>query len=275
MGTGIRDAGDAVLTSLTGALTMLMGAIPRIIGFIVIVAIGWVIASLLARGIVALLRAVKFEHLSLRSGFTDLTRKMGIRSDSSGFIAMLAKWFVRLITLVVAFDALGVPAVSGILRQLLLWLPDLAVAVVILLIAGVVGNALGSLVRGATAKAGIAKPNVLAAIVRFAVLAFGVLVALNQIGVASSLVNILFVAVVGAAALALGLAFGLGGRDVAAQIVGDWYTAAQRTMPSLTAQVDEAYARRQIAQRGTWSGIERRQGADPKYHGAERRHGLA
>ena len=275
MGTGIRNIGDAVLTSLTGALSMLLGAVPRIIGFLVIVAIGWAVASLLARGLAALLRAVKFEHLSQRAGLTDLTRKMGIKSDSSGFIALLAKWFIRLITLVVAFDALGVPAVSGILRQLLLWLPELAVAVIILVIAGVVGNAFGRLVRGASAKAGIAKPNVLAAIVRVAVLAFGVLVALNQIGVASSLVNILFMAVVGAAALALGLAFGLGGRDTAARIVSGWYEAAQRTMPSLTAQVDEAYSRSRIAQPDVWSGIERRRGADANYHGDERRHGLA
>jgi hypothetical protein len=275
MGTGIRDFGDAVLTSLTGALTMLMGAIPRIIGFLVIVAIGWVVASVLARGLAALLRAVKFEHLARRSGLTDLTRKMGIRSDSSGFIALLAKWFIRLITLVVAFDALGVPAVSGILRQLLLWLPNLAVALVILVIAGFAGNALGSLVRGATAKAGVTRPNVLAAVVRFAVLAFGVLVALNQIGVASSLVNILFMAAVGAAALALGLAFGLGGRDTAARIVSGWYEAAQRTMPSITAQVDEAYVRSRMARPEVWSGIERRHGADPNYHGSERRHGSA
>jgi hypothetical protein len=275
MGTGIRDFGDAVLTSLTGALTMLMGAIPRIIGFLVIVAIGWVVASVLARGLAALLRAVKFEHLAQRSGLTDLTQKMGIKSDSSGFIALLAKWFIRLITLVVAFDALGVPAVSSILRQLLLWLPNLAVALVILVIAGFAGNALGSLVRGATAKAGVTKPNVLAAVVRFAVLAFGVLVALNQIGVASSLVNILFMAVVGAAALALGLAFGLGGRDAAARIVSGWYEAAERTMPSITAQVDEAYVRSRMAQPEVWSGVERRHGADPNYHGGERRHGAA
>jgi hypothetical protein len=275
MGTGIQSFGDSVYTSLTGALTMLMGAIPRIIGFLVIVAIGWAVASLLARGVGALLRAAKFDRLSQRSGFTDLTHKMGSRTDSSGFMALLAKWFIRLITLVVAFDALGVPAVSGILRQLLLWLPNLAVGVVILVIAGVAGNALGSLVRGTTAKAGIAKPNVLAAVVRSAVLAFGVLVALNQIGVASSLVNILFMAVVGAAALALGLAFGFGGRDTAARIVSGWYDGAQRTMPSLAAQVDEAYARSRVARSDVWSGIERRHDADPKYHGNERRHSLA
>lgn len=277
----VRDFGDAVLTSATNALTLLLAAIPRIVGFLVILAIGWTVASVLARGVGALLRAVKFDQLAKRSGFADLIHKMGIRSESSAFIGLMAKWFVRLITLVVAFDALGVPAVSDVLRQLLLWLPNLAVAVVILVVAGVVANALASVVRGAIAKAGIARPNVLAAIVRGAVLAFGVLVALNQVGVATSLINILFMAIVGAAALATGLAFGLGGRDAAARIVSGWYESAQRTMPALASQVDEAYARTQamrpqVAEMpGTWSGVERRHGPDPRYQGQERRRGMA
>ncbi|HEU4734355.1 MAG TPA: hypothetical protein VFT22_40965 [Kofleriaceae bacterium] len=277
----VRDFGDAVLTSVTGALTMLLAAIPRIVGFLVILAVGWFVASLLARGVAAVLRAMKFDNLAHRSGFTDLTRRVGIRSESSDFIALMAKWFVRLITLVVAFDALGVPAVSDVLRQLLLWLPNLAVALVILVIAGAVANALAAVVRGAFAKAGIAKPNVLAAIVRGAVIAFGVLVALHQVGVASSLVNILFMATVGSVALALGLAFGLGGRDTAARIVSGWYESAQRAMPSLADQVDEAYARTQAARPQNlgvptvWSGVERRHAQDPRYRGEERRRGLA
>lgn len=278
----VRSFGDAVLTSVTRALSMLLAAVPRIVGFLVILAVGWTVASILARGVAALLRAVKFDHLAQRAGFADLTHRMGMRSEPSMVIALLAKWFVRLITLVVAFDALGVPAVSDVLRQLLLWLPNLAVALVILVVAGVLANALAGVVRGAIAKAGIAKPNVLAAIVRGAVLAFGVLVALNQVGVASSLVNILFIGVVSATALAVGLSFGLGARDTAARIVSGWYESAQRTMPSLADQVDEAYARNQAARQpqrlqvpATWTGVERRRGPDPGYRGIERRRGMA
>ncbi|HEU4731391.1 MAG TPA: hypothetical protein VFT22_26035, partial [Kofleriaceae bacterium] len=148
METGIRDFGDAVLTSTTRALSMLLEAIPRIIGFVVILLVGWGVASLLARGLAALLRAVKFNQLAERAGFADLSRRAGIRSDASGVIALLAKWFVRLIALVVAFDALGVPAISDVLRRLLLWIPNLAVALVVLVVAGVVGSALGRVVRG-------------------------------------------------------------------------------------------------------------------------------
>ena len=118
----------------------------------------------------------------------------------------------RLIVLVSAFDALGLPAVSQVLQQLLLWLPNLVVALVILVLAGLAATALASLVRGATAEASLGNPELLATVARVAVWGFAIVIAVNQIGIATTLVNTLFMGMVGALALALGLAFGLGGR---------------------------------------------------------------
>ena len=100
---------DAVMTSLAAALAILLGAIPKIIGFAVIVIIGWLLASAVAAAVASILRAVKFNDLAQRGGFADFVHKMGIRQDSAGFVANLAKWFIRLIALVSAFDALGLP----------------------------------------------------------------------------------------------------------------------------------------------------------------------
>jgi hypothetical protein len=144
---------------------------------------------------------------------------MGVRQDASGVIASVVKWFVRLMTLVVAFDTLGLPAVSGVLQQLLLWLPNLIVGLVALVIGGLAANALSRLVRGSAAGAGLSNPDVLAAATRVAVWAFAVVVAVSQLGIATTLINTLLVGVVGAVALAVGLAFGLGGRDRAAQLL--------------------------------------------------------
>jgi flagellar biosynthesis protein FliQ len=224
---------DAVMTSLAAALALLLGAIPKIIGFAVIVIIGWLIASAVATAVAGILRAVKFNDVAQRGGFADFVHKMGIRQDSAGFIANLAKWFIRLIVLVSAFDALGLPAVSQVLEQLLMWLPNLVVALVVLVIAGLAANALAGLVRGATAESGLGNPGLLASIARIAVWAFAVVVAVNQIGIAKELVNTLFMATVGALALALGLSFGLGGRETAAQIVRGWYERGQQTGPQL------------------------------------------
>ena len=129
-------------------------------------------------------RAVKFNDLAQRAGMTDFMQKMGVHTDASGLIANIAKWFIRLIALVVAFDALGLPAVSDVLRQLLLWLPNLVVAMVVLVVAGLLATALGKIVRGASAQAGFTNPDTLATVAKVAVWGFAIVVALNQIGIA-------------------------------------------------------------------------------------------
>jgi hypothetical protein len=227
----VRDWGDAITTSFAQALSLFLAAIPRIIGFFIIIAIGWVIAGLVARAVAALLRSIRFNDMSERSGFAGFVANTGVETDSSGFIAEIANWFIRLITLVVAFDALGLPAVSGVLRLLLLWLPNLVVAIVVLILGGLAANWLGGLVRGATAKADLGHPDLYAAIVRVAVWVFAIVIAVNQVGIARDLVNILFMAVVGAVALALGLAFGIGGRETAGEMVREWYERSRRPTP--------------------------------------------
>src|SRR5437867_1596609 len=189
----VRDTGDAFRASLAGALNTLLSAIPRIIGFAVVLVVGWIISSLLARGVEALLHAMKFNDLARRSGFADFVQKMGVRDDSSGVIASIAKWCVRLITLVVAFDTLGLPAVSSVLNQLLLWLPNLIVALVVLVIGGLAANALSRLVRGATAEAGFSNPGTMETVTRVAVWGFAIVVAITQLGIATTLINTILI----------------------------------------------------------------------------------
>jgi hypothetical protein len=232
--------GEALRSSLAGALNIVLAAVPRILGFLVILVVGWILSSLLARGVAALLRAVRFEDLARRSGFAGFVQKMGVRTDSSGVIASVAKWFVRLITLVVAFDMLGLPAVSGVLQQLLLWLPNLVVGLVVLVIGGLAADAVSRLVRGTTAEAGFTNPDVLATVARVTVWSFAVVVALTQLGIATTLINTLLIGVVSALALASGLAFGLGGRYRASQIIESWGQRIESAGPRLERAADIA-----------------------------------
>jgi hypothetical protein len=238
--TPVSNWGEALLTSLAAGLMVLFAAVPKVIGFLAILIIGWLIASAIAGAVTALLRTVKFNDIARQSGFTGFVEKMGIRKDASASLADLIKWFIRLIVLVSAFDALGLPAVSQVLQQLLLWLPNLVVALVILVLAGLAANALAGLVRGATAEAGLGNPNLLATIARVAVLGFAIVVAVNQIGIATTLVNTLFMGLVGSLALSLGLAFGLGGRETAAKIVASWYRTGEQAAPALGEAAESA-----------------------------------
>lgn len=226
--------------AIGAALALFLSGIPRVIAFLAILIIGWLIASALAGVVAAILRAVNFNDLARRSGISGFIQNMGVNTDASGLLATIAKWFVRLIVLVVAFDALGLPAVSQVLQQFLLWIPNLIVAMVVLVIAGLLATAARNLVRSATAEAGFGNPNVMATLAQVAVWGFGIIIAVNQIGVADTLVNTLFMGLVGALALAIGLSFGLGGRDTAARIVEGWYLQAQQAGPKLARAADAA-----------------------------------
>jgi hypothetical protein len=236
----ITDWGTAIITSVALALSMIVGVIPRIIGFLIILLVGWFIASVIGGIVTALLRAVRFNDLSDRAGFTGFVRNMGIRNDPASVLAEVVKWFVRLIVLIVAFDSLGLTAVSVVFAQILAWLPNLAVALVVIIIGGLIANVVADLVRGSTASAGLGNPDLLSSLGRALVWGFTIIVAIDQIGIATSLVNALFTAFVGAIALALGLAFGLGGRDTAAQIWHDGYQRTREAMPRIEAATQTA-----------------------------------
>jgi len=134
--------------------------------------------------------------------------------------------------------------VSGVLQQLLLWIPNLFVAMVVLVIGGIAANALSAVVRGAVGESGLGDPRILGNLTRMLVWSFAIVVAVNQIGIATTLINTLFMAFVGAVALATGLAFGLGGRDTAGRIVRGWYERSMESQPQLLHTAEAA--RRQI-----------------------------
>jgi len=231
---------ETLMASFRDAFSMILSAIPRILGFIIVVAIGWFVSTLLARAVTGLLRAIRFDELARKSGLADFLAKMSTGTDPAGVVAGLVKWLVRIVVLLVAFDVLGLPAVSDVMRQLLLWLPNLVVAIFVLFIGGIAARALGNITRGATAESGFRNPETLANVVRTTVWAFAIVVAINQLGIATNLINTLFTGFVGALAVALGLAFGLGGRDLASRTLENWYDQAQEAKPSRRkARVDE------------------------------------
>ena len=224
--TTALSTGDAIRASLTGAFGMMFSAIPRVLGFIIILFVGWLLASIVGKAVTVILHKVKFNELAERMGIADFVRKMG-SADPAAIVAGLIKWLIRIVVLLVAFDALGLTGVSDLLRQLLLWIPNLIVALVILILAGIGARALGNVVRGASAEAGFDNPETLANVARTAVWVFAIIIAINQVGIASNLINILVTGAVAALALACGLAFGLGGRDLAGTILDNWYGKAQ------------------------------------------------
>jgi len=223
----VTDWGSALITGVTAGLITLLAFIPKLIGAILLLIIGWIISGWIARIITAVLTRVGFNTAADRTGVTGFMRQSGMRNPNAAWaLGEIVKWFIRLIFIELAAQALDLQAITTLLTGIVLWIPNLVVALVILMVAALIARFLADIVRGAASTGGLGNPNLLATVTQAAIIGFAVLVALHQIGIAPDLIRILFAAIVGAIAVAFALAFGLGGRDVAAQITQGWY--AQR-----------------------------------------------
>jgi len=214
MPAAVTDLPTALLTGLAAGLATLISAIPSILGALLILLLGWIITGALAGALARALRALRVNAAADRAGVTGVLQRAQIRSDVATVIAGVVKWYLRLIVVLMAADAVKLTAVSTIVNQILAFVPNLLVAVFIL----AAFSWLASLARNVVS--GIAMPNAktMAMLAYVATLGFGVIAAATQIGVAAPLVELLFAGIVFGLALAFGLAFGLGGRDEAAQM---------------------------------------------------------
>ena len=160
----------------------------------------------------------------------------GAQSLSVSRIAgAVVKWLIFLVFLIAATNFLGWPLLTDLLNQIILFIPNLIVAALILILAPIGGRLLRTAIEEGTARAGVSSGRLVGRIAEIAVILFGVVIAVNQIGIASGLVNILFTGMVVALAIAFGLAFGLGGREVAGQVLQGWYDSSREAAGKLAA----------------------------------------
>ncbi len=234
--TVVSNWGDAIITALANALNLVLTFVPKLLGFIVILAIGLIIASLVSKAVTFLLRKVGFDRLGDRIGLTQLEQRMGVSMDAAGILGRVVYWFLLLIFLVPAVDALGLTAVSSLLTTLVAYIPNVFVAILVLFLGTLAATFVSDIVRGATASTNVGNPNVFASIARYAIMGFAALIALEQLQIAPALLNILFTAIVGALALAFALAFGLGGRETAQRLLSRTETTVSNAASQMQAQ---------------------------------------
>lgn len=216
---GIQTWGEAITVSLIGLWERFVMFIPALIGAIIVFVVGWIVASILGKLIEKLIKSIKVDQALEKVGFNKKLGEVGISETISELIGGIVKWFLILVFLMAATDILGLVQVTGFLNNIIFYIPNVVVAVVVLAIAFLVGNFVYNVVKGSTRAAGVMSATLLATISKWAIIIFGLLAALIQLGIAVSLVNTIFIGIISALAIAAGLAFGLGGKDEAATII--------------------------------------------------------
>lgn len=232
------NLGDTLSASFNQVVNDLVRALPAIIGALLILLIGYVLARVASGLVHTLLQRAGADRMFAQHGASVYGEAGGALLPSK-LGSLIVFWVIMLIFLIAAANFLGWPQVSALMNGFVGWLPNLIVAVIIVVAAPIIGRILRRTIETGASQTGVGNGRLLGRIAEFAVIAFAIVVALNQVGIASDLVNILFIGVVAALALGFGLAFGLGGRQVAEQLTQDWYERSREA----AARVQESQAR--------------------------------
>jgi hypothetical protein len=210
---------EVVTASLQTLWAGFIEFLPNLLGAIIIFIIGWIIAVLLGKLVAQVVRTLRVDQILGKMGFKRSLEKANLKLDSGKFIGELVRWFFIIVFLMAATDILGLPQLTEFLKRVLLYIPQLIVAVLILLAAVLIANFLQKLVKASVEAGGLGSANFLAAVTKWAILIFAILAALLQLGIVPALIQTLFTGLVAALVISVGLAFGLGGKDLAMQIL--------------------------------------------------------
>ena len=209
---------DIIRESLLTLWASVAAFVPKLVAAIVVFLIGWLIAVLLGRVAYHLIKVLQINKALEGLGFKSALDRGGLRLDAPKFFDELVKWFFIIVFLMAATNIVGLSQVTEFLGVVVFYLPNVIVAALVLLIGVLLARFLEHSIRASVKAARLASANFLAILARWSVLIFSFLIALDQLKVAPEIIRIFVMGVVAMIAVAGGLAFGLGGRDLA----GDW-----------------------------------------------------
>ncbi len=216
----LQTWGDTLVMKFQQVGAGVIGFIPNLIVAVVIFLAGWVVGSLLGNVVARVIKTMKIDHALEGAGIGALVHKAGFKLDVGKFLGMLVEWFVVVVFLIAALDVLGLNYVNQFLVQVVAgYLPQVIVAVLVLLVGGVVAEAAQKVVSGGAKAASVTSANFLGNLSRWAIWIFAFIVALSQLGIGAIYLQTLFTGVVVALSIALGLSFGFGGQEAASQVI--------------------------------------------------------
>jgi hypothetical protein len=207
---------DIILTSVQSFVLQLGQFLPKLIGAIVILIVGWLLSKLLLLLVVRGLKLIKFDRLTDTVGIDDFLKKGGIKKTTVEVLGVLIYWLAILVTLLATFNVLGLTQVADLFARIAQFIPNVIVAVIILTIGLYFARFVADAVTAYSLNVGMVDAVLIGRLTRYAVTIFVVVVALEQSRIGESIPGNLLYIIVGGIVLAFAIAFGLGGQKWAA-----------------------------------------------------------
>ncbi len=211
----MQGSNNVLIATLNESVATIIAFIPRFLSGLIILLIGIIIATVLKQLVKEGLKFVKFETFIKRYGVPESKDAV----DWTTILSEITRWFIIIVFLVPTADVWGLGKFAEVLNNLLLFLPNLLISILLLLVGFVISKLVYDLLLASLSSLTTDNARVIAVIGRWAILIFASLIVLNQLGIASDLIRIILSGVVAMFALAGGLAFGLGGQDAARELI--------------------------------------------------------
>jgi flagellar biosynthesis protein FliQ len=219
---------DMLLEPIRVFLRQVGEMLPRMVLALLILIIGWLVAKAMRFAIVRGLRAVNFHVVTERAGLDGFLHDGGIESDTTEILGMLVYWLVILGALVIGFNTLGLAYVTDLLGRIILFVPKVMVALLILAFGAYFARFIGNAITAYCRNIHIQDADLLGRLAQYAIVTFVVLIALDQVNIGGDIVRQSFLIVLAGLVFALALAFGLGGREWAAELLERWWPRRKR-----------------------------------------------
>jgi hypothetical protein len=197
--------------------------LPKLLLAAIVLIAGWLLAKAVRFGVLKALRALNLHVLAERAGVDGFLKQGGLRTDTVGILALLVYWLVLLAALIIAFNSLGLTYVTDLLHRVALFLPKVIIAVLIIAFGAYFARFIGGTIAAYCKSVELPDGELLGRIAQYAILAFVVLIALDQLDVGGAIVRQSFLIILAGLVLALALAFGIGGQRRAADLLERWW----------------------------------------------------
>lgn len=218
---------DLMLEPVRAVLIQFGAFLPRLLLAVIILLIGWLLAKAIRVIVLKGLKAINFQVLSERAGIDRFLQKGGMQTDTPGILAGLVYWLAMLVVLMIAFNSLGMTHVTELIGRIMLFIPKIIVAVLILGFGAYFARFIDNSIIAYGKNVGLEDTEFLGRVARYAILVFVVMIALEQVDVASELVRQSFLIILAGVMLALALAFGLGSQQRVAALLDKWWPPQQ------------------------------------------------
>lgn len=214
---------EALLLAGSGVLSGIASFLPNLLGSILVFLIGLVLGQWSKKLMVGFLETVKLSTAVKKTGFEKFLKKAEVKLKIEEIVGGIIKWLVILTFSVAAVNILGLSTVSVVLEKILAYIPRVVSAILVLTIGVLLAGLVESLLKGTLGQIDVKVSRLFGKIGSYLVVIFATLAAINELGIAQSLINTLFIGFVAMLALGFGLAIGLGAKDLIAQILADWH----------------------------------------------------